>query len=176
MAAGRNQTAGPMWQTGPSQVIRGANPPPVIPTPVTDQRPDRVQRAFRADPLNRLWPADADRMCTPAPGGSYTAFVIDTLGLIGSRADPHSPPWPPRRSPLHALIPRPWTPLPPRPPSTCPCASPEASTTPDSGPRSGPMEILLQTFSLNPVDGRYNKTELIHAHPGVTKIEFHGIC
>lgn len=73
---GRDQVARLMKIAGLHGIVRGRKPITTKPAKTPDQRPDLVQRNFRASAPNRLWVADITYVRTSA-GFVYTAFVID---------------------------------------------------------------------------------------------------
>lgn len=75
---GRDQVARLMRQVGLEGVIRGRKPRTTTTARVPDDRPDLVERHFRADRPNRLWVADITYVRTTA-GFCYTAFVTDVF-------------------------------------------------------------------------------------------------
>lgn len=75
---GRDQVARLMRAAGLEGVIRGRKPRTTIPAGVPDDRPDLVERRFRADRPNRLWVADITYVRTSV-GFCYTAFVTDVF-------------------------------------------------------------------------------------------------
>lgn len=72
----RDQCARLMRTAGIHGVVRGRRPRTTVPAKAPDQRPDLVQRRFRAPAPNRLWVADITYVRTTA-GFCYTAFVTD---------------------------------------------------------------------------------------------------
>ncbi|HIY64729.1 MAG TPA: IS3 family transposase [Candidatus Agrococcus pullicola] len=75
---GRDQVARLMRIAGLEGVIRGRKPRTTTPAAKPDERPDLVERRFRADRPNRLWVADITYVRTTA-GFCYTAFVTDVF-------------------------------------------------------------------------------------------------
>lgn len=75
---GRDQVARLMRIAGLEGVIRGRRPRTTSPAVVPDERPDLVERCFRAESPNRLWVADITYVRTTA-GFCYTAFVTDVF-------------------------------------------------------------------------------------------------
>ncbi|WP_344878246.1 IS3 family transposase [Zhihengliuella alba] len=75
---GRDQCARLMRAAGIHGVVRGRRPRTTVPARTPDERPDLVQRRFRAEAPNRLWVADITYVRTTA-GFCYTAFVTDVF-------------------------------------------------------------------------------------------------
>lgn len=75
---GRDRVARLMRAAGLEGVIRGRKPRTTFPARTPDDRPDLVERRFRADRPNRLWVADITYVRTSA-GFCYTAFVTDVF-------------------------------------------------------------------------------------------------
>jgi putative transposase len=75
---GRDQVARLMRIAGLEGVIRGRKPRTTMPAAVSDERPDLVERHFRAERPNRLWVADITYVRTTV-GFCYTAFVTDVF-------------------------------------------------------------------------------------------------
>ena len=73
---GRDQTARLMRAAGIEGAVRGRKPRTTVAAPVPDQRPDLVERNFKAPAPGRLWVADITYVRTSA-GFVYTAFVTD---------------------------------------------------------------------------------------------------